>query len=281
METLDLLLQIAALAVSAVTALAVDQLTERRGLLPPGFREPWRRGVAAALLATLFWLGIFGPAAAVGRAAPPDPGELQVSGLFLLHALMVLVILAWYALGWLGLPEDRDAAGRDGGGLAAQLGLLTPRLGEEAALGGLAGIAGWMGVLAVMMAIVGLYSLLAGEESLPRQAPQLVAWIAGLPIPVKVAVSLSAGLVEEAFFRGLLQPRVGIGLSTFLFVLAHASYEQPFMLVGLTFLSLLLAYLVRWRQTIWPAVVAHAVFDLVQLLVIIPTVLRFVPVEGG
>lgn len=280
METLDLLLQIAALAVSAVTAWAVDHLTDRRGLTPPGFREPWRRGLAAALLATLFWLGIFGPAAAIGRAEPPDPAQLQVSGLFLLHALMVLVILAWYALGWLGLPEEGEA-GREGGGLAAQLGLLTPRPGEEVALGALAGIAGWMGVLVVMMVAVGLYSLVAGEESLPRQAPQLVAWIAGLPIPVKVAVSLSAGLVEEAFFRGLLQPRVGIGLSTFLFVLAHASYEQPFMLVGLTLLSLLMAYLVRWRQTIWPAVVAHALFDLVQLVVIIPTVLRFVPVEGG
>ena len=94
---------------------------------------------------------------------------------------------------------------------------------------------------------------------------------------MRVALSLAAGFFEELFFRGLLQPRGGIALSTALFVLAHSSYEQPFMLVGLTFLSLVLAYLVRWRQTIWPAIVAHAAFDLFQLLVIIPTVLDLVP----
>jgi membrane protease YdiL (CAAX protease family) len=84
-------------------------------------------------------------------------------------------------------------------------------------------------------------------------------------------------VVEEAFFRGFLQPRAGIALSTGLFVLAHAGYEQPLMLVGITLLSLLFAFLVRWRQNIWPAVVAHAVFDAVQLLIVVPTALEFVP----
>jgi hypothetical protein len=62
-------------------------------------------------------------------------------------------------------------------------------------------------------------------------------------------VSLSAGFVEEIFFRGFLQPRVGIALSTAFFVLAHVSYGQPLMLVGIALLSLIFGFLVRWRQT--------------------------------
>ncbi|HEY4588628.1 MAG TPA: CPBP family intramembrane glutamic endopeptidase, partial [Thermoanaerobaculia bacterium] len=94
-------------------------------------------------------------------------------------------------------------------------------------------------------------------------------------------ISLSAGVVEEGFFRGFLQPRVGIVMSTCLFVLAHFSYGQPFMLIGITLLSLIYAYLVRWRQTIWPAIAAHALFDGVQLLVVVPAALRMLGAEKG
>jgi membrane protease YdiL (CAAX protease family) len=90
-------------------------------------------------------------------------------------------------------------------------------------------------------------------------------------------LALSAGLVEELFFRGFLQPRVGIALSTVFFSMAHLSYDQPFMLVGVTFLSLLFAMIVRFRQNLWAAVAAHAVFDGVQLLVVIPFALKFLP----
>jgi membrane protease YdiL (CAAX protease family) len=108
----------------------------------------------------------------------------------------------------------------------------------------------------------------------------VVPWIAGLPITVRLLVSLSAGVVEETFFRGFLQPRVGLVLSTALFVLAHASYEQPLMLVGITLLSLTYGLLVVCRQTIWPAIAAHTLFDAVQLLVVIPWALELLE-EGG
>ncbi len=51
------------------------------------------------------------------------------------------------------------------------------------------------------------------------------------------------------------------------------------MLIGVTLLSLLFALLVRWRQSVWAAVVAHAVFDAVQLLIVVPMALEFAP--GG
>jgi membrane protease YdiL (CAAX protease family) len=101
----------------------------------------------------------------------------------------------------------------------------------------------------------------------------MVAWVAALPLVVRLGISLSAGVVEELFFRGFLQPRVGIALSTFAFVLAHLSYEQPLMLVGISMLSLIFAFLVRWRQSIWAAIAAHTVFDSVQLAFVIPRLL--------
>ena len=100
----------------------------------------------------------------------------------------------------------------------------------------------------------------------------MVLWIGALPFPARAAIALSAGLVEEVFFRAFLQPRVGVFLSTALFALAHLGYGQPFMLVGVTLLSLLYAELMRRRGSIWAPVAAHAIFDLVQLLVVVPLV---------
>ena len=57
-------------------------------------------------------------------------------------------------------------------------------------------------------------------------------------------------------------------------MLAHLSYGQPFMLIGIALLSLIYAFLVKWRQNLWPAIAAHALFDGVQLLVVVPLALR-------
>ena len=105
-------------------------------------------------------------------------------------------------------------------------------------------------------------------------------WIAGLPVALWVLASLSAGVVEETFFRGFLQPRIGLLASSLLFVLAHASYGQPFMLVGVTLLSVIFGLLVRWRQSIWAAIAAHVLFDAIQLLVVIPAALRLLEAQG-
>jgi len=346
METTDLILQAMALLVAVATALLVDRQAERRGVSPPGFAVPIRRGGAAALLAFTFYFGVFGPIAGIGRSDPVELTPADTPWLFSFHALMALVMLAWYALGFLAIgrepvsgeraptslddgegptaedspgeifaeqaeggvevpspspaaeeergpeqepepgpepgPEQGEEQGeeqRPEGGLvrfARQFGFITRRPGEDLALGLLGGIVAWFGMVAVMMAVVGLFAAFGGEEALPQAPPQAVTFMVGLPWVVRAALGLSAGFFEEAFFRGLLQARAGVILSTTLFVLAHASYEQPFMLVGLTFLSLLMAALVLWRQNIWPAVVAHATFDLVQLLVVIPQLLDFV-----
>jgi membrane protease YdiL (CAAX protease family) len=46
-----------------------------------------------------------------------------------------------------------------------------------------------------------------------------------------------------------------------------------------TLLSLLFALLVRWRQSILAAIAAHAAFDAVQLLIVVPWALKML--QGG
>ncbi len=260
-------------------ALAIDRMTARRGLRPPAFDPEWRgygaaavrRGLALAAVAAVLWIGVFGPLGTLGAAVEPDFSQIHAGQLFLLHGLFAAALAGWYLLGFAG----------SGGSWLAQLGFRSERPLPELGIGLAAGIGGWLTVLGVMVALGSLIWALGGQDLLPERPPALIPWLAGLPIWMRLAVSASAGLVEEAFFRGFLQPRVGIPASTALFVLAHAGYEQPLMLVGVTLLSLLFALLVRWRQNVWAAVVAHAVFDAVQLLIVVPTALELVPSGEG
>jgi membrane protease YdiL (CAAX protease family) len=304
-------------------AWALDGLTARKGLLPPGFHEPWRRGAAFFVVALFFWIGITSPLTALGQpAVEPDLAQLSTPQLFLLHILMVATLLSWFALGFAGVrrapvvrlpaPEPAPAAGWNGEAavfpyeppgpglelspvqspsalpaepslarqFAAQFGLVASSVPQELGLGLVLGVFAWAVVLLGIMAIAYLLYLLGAADALPKQPPALVPFIAGLPILVRVLISLSAGVVEEWFFRGFLQPRMGILLSTFLFALAHFSYGQPFMLVGVTLLSLVYGLLVRWRQNIWPSIAAHALFDGIQLLVIVPGVLQWMDTSG-
>ncbi len=367
------------LALALAVTWSLDRMCRRKGLLPPGFRRPWRRLAAAALVLFILWVGIFAPLGTIGLPQPKlDLSSISTPRLFLLHGLLVAVVLGWFVLGFAGVRArppraaealagggDRDhgnadgapaavaaaaaagaptgapevveagdvaAAGSPAAGepaterwagwdaerlpvaptvaeslpgpappasaapapaapaaagrpsfvrtLAAQLGLVAPSVPREVLIGLALGACAWGAVLlALFVAALAIYAV-GGEKALPKPSA-IVPWIASLPVLVRLMVSLSAGVVEEVFFRGFLQPRIGIALSTGCFVLAHLSYGQPFMLIGITLLSLIYAFLVRWRQTIWPAIAAHALFDGVQLLVIIPLAMKWVRPSPG
>ncbi len=136
-------------------------------------------------------------------------------------------------------------------------------------------------VLAAMVALGFVLRAFGGETGGLEEPAELIVWMASLPVVLRLAISIGAGVFEELFFRGFLQPRVGIGLSTLLFVLGHLSYGQPVMLFGIAILSLLYALLVRFSGNIWPAIVAHALFDAIQLLVVIPGALEAMRRSGG
>jgi len=303
---------------AAFTAYSMDRMLLVRGLFPPGFRDPVRRAMGAGVIALILWIGIFSSLGTIGTVAkPPDLESLPTPQLFLLHALLLLALVFWFLLGYSGVrpspprppsplslpPSPGEGGDGEGDGVLAttleaepvpaapppiplgrqflaQFGLLAPSVPREIGLGLLLGVGAWGAVL-VAAIIVGLIFLaLGGEQAIPKQPPALIPFLAALPVALRLLISLSAGVVEELFFRGFLQPRIGIALSTLLFVFAHFSYGQPLMLIGIATLSLIYAVMVKWRQTIWPAIAAHALFDGVQLLVIIPMALRMMEKEA-
>jgi membrane protease YdiL (CAAX protease family) len=297
----ELLRTVLPVLAAVLAAVAVDRFAARRGALPPGFTVPWRRAAALALLAALFWVGVFFALGIAGGELERDLSAVRPWELFTLHALLAAGLLAWGLLAHAGAPAPARAAAPEepaetavdpGAGpaeeappsLAARLArafrLAEPHPGREVAVGMIAGAAIWGAVLAVVAAVAVALVALGFEGWLPEGPPTLVVFIAAQPFWIRLLGSLSAGVVEETFFRGFLQPRVGIGLSTLLFVLAHWTYGEPFMLVGVTLLSLTYAALTRWRGSVWAAVTAHAVFDGVQLLVLLPLATRALEAGG-
>lgn len=269
------------LAVAALLALGaagwVDWRTAAGGFRPPGFDQPWRRLAALAVLASIFFLGVFLPVVLFGVDKPaPTADDVGGPGIFLLQGLLLLSLVTWFLLGYAGVPGARLSDL-----FARQFGLRARAPATELGVGVAAGAVGWLMVIGLMIAVVGVVWALGGEEYLPQAPPELVPLVAGLPFLVRIAIGMTAGIVEELFFRGFLQPRVGIALSTAFFAMAHLSYDAPFMLVGITALSILFAFLVRWRRSILAAIAAHAAFDLIQLLIVVPQVLKRLPDVAG
>lgn len=264
------------LAIAAV--LWIDRATRAAGLQPPGFRSPERRGLALAGLGFCLLIGVFSPLTTFGLEvpaasvdAPVDSGSAAV---FLLHGIFLFSLCLWFAMGYLGVPGVDWRAGRR---IAHELGMLHRSWSREVFIGLWAGLAAWGVVLAGATAMAALLSWWGWE--LEQQTPELVTTLVALPVAHRVLIAVSAGVVEELFFRGFLQRRLGILASTICFVAGHLGYGQLFLLFGVTLLSLIYAALVRWRGSLLAAMVAHALFDAIQLLVVIPAALRWV--EGS
>ena len=238
-----------------------------------------RRAPFLVLLALVLAFGVFGGLATVGEGAAADFSAVHPSQLFLLHVLFLATLAIWYGLGFAGHPP---AAGTHGRELAAQLGLRSSRLDVELGIGVLAGVGGWVVVL-VAMVVVGLVVYAArrtggvargaasGDRLDRRPAGRRCGWPSPSPRGSSRSCSSAASCSRVS----------GSPAPPALFVLAHLSYDQPLMLVGITLLSLLYGALVVWRQSLWAAILAHILFDAIQLVVVIPLALRFLPPGGG
>lgn len=276
---LDLFLVFGPLVLGAVTAIGVDWSAERRRLQPPGLSRvgapgpgrALRRAVVLTVMTVGLALAVFQSLAALGADTEVDMSQVATWQLFFVHALLVGVLVCWYLVGFGGHLAPRRLATE----WLRQLGLRSQSVGREILIGFGLGIVGWFGVLALVSLLGVLAGSMLGPEALPQGVPDSIVWMAGLPLLLRLGIAVSAGVVEEVFFRGFLQPRVGIAVSTGLFSLAHLSYGQPFLLVGVTLLSIGFAFLSRWRGNVWAAITAHFTFDAIQLLVLIPAALRF------
>jgi hypothetical protein len=129
--------------------------------------------------------------------------------------------------------------------------------------------------VALVLLAIG-YTPTAGEASgsSPLDVPAVLLWLAGLPAWRKLIVVAMAMTVEEAFFRAYLQTRIGWVPSSVLFALSHGGYGLPNLTASVFVVSLAIGWAFRRRDNLLPCIVAHGIFDGVQLFVIMPLAIK-------
>lgn len=254
-----------AIIVSALALGTIIVLHERYGFLAVDrFPNATSKVVAYAWLGVLFFV-MSGLVIASSRSPVRtiEPDQVSFWSLFLLHVILVIFLAGWWTLS--GRPPIRSFLN------------WQPADGSRAAAVGLAvGVGGWALTIGAALTIA---LILSAFDLIPKdlKPSPMIPWMATLPMWKKGVIVLMAMTVEEAFFRGFLQKRIGLVASTILFALAHAGYGQPFMLIGVTIISIVIGATFYWTKDLRPCIVAHGVFDAIQLFVIVPLVLKLMP----
>ena len=255
------------LAGSLGMLLSFVQARSRAVFVEDGFTEPGRRAVAMGLLAAVLVLTIAIPFAAGTAGTKPEVQQLSLVSVFAVHAILVFFLACYYAL-----------SGRRS--LAEFLKLKSERPGADLSAGLWIGVAGWILTILTATAIVLLWYLISRrgpEESASPSVSPMITWLVSRPIWVRIAIVVSAMVVEELFFRSFLQTRVGPVASTLMFTAAHGVYGQPLMLVGILVISTVLSITFAKYRNVLPCIVAHGVFDSIQMFIVIPLLLREIP----
>lgn len=132
-----------------------------------------------------------------------------------------------------------------------------PPLEQQLLAGALVGVLGvWLSRLAERY-LVGVKMLAADFSNLLRGLSRWQAWL----------LAGASGLAEEAFFRGTLQPLIGLVPTSVLFGLIHIGPARRYLwwtLSALTY-GLVLGLLFEWGGGLVAPVTAHAVLNGVNL----------------
>jgi membrane protease YdiL (CAAX protease family) len=246
--------------------LSFVQARSRAVFAEDGFEEPGRRAVAVGLLAGVLMLTVAIPFAGGLVGSQPETKELSLVSVFAVHAILLFFLACYYALS--GRRSLRDF-----------LGLNSERPAHDAAAGIVIGLAGWILTILAAMVLLGFWYLVsrrfrsaAGGGS--AGISPMIVWLVSQPLWVKLSIVVSAMVVEELFFRSFLQTRVGPVAATLMFTAAHGVYGQPLVLVGILVISTVLSITYATYRNVWPCIVAHGVFDAIQMFVVIPAALK-------
>ncbi len=179
--------------------------------------------------------------------APPPPGRDFVRIGLLFYGVMLGAALIW-RMGFSGesiLYASPEAAQRDVG------------LVSNLALGVVAG-----GLVVIVSNLITQYT--GWGEALARS---LAASLAGLSVPDALLLALASGMGEEFFFRGALQPRVGLVLASLLFGCVHFVPRRDFLpWTGFAVVAgFIFGGLFEWTGNLVAPVAAHVVVNGINL----------------
>jgi membrane protease YdiL (CAAX protease family) len=133
----------------------------------------------------------------------------------------------------------------------------------------LRGVGNALALIALLFVASGLAGALtqALQPEVTQQVGQRMVELTGpvSSLPGAVVLGISAGVGEEILFRGAIQPRFGIWLTSLLFTMAHVQYAFSFLLLGVFALSLILGW-ERKRYGTLACILTHAGYDLIAVL---------------
>jgi membrane protease YdiL (CAAX protease family) len=154
--------------------------------------------------------------------------------------------------------------------------LKSARPAADLGAGFLIGFAGWLLTIVALLIVIGVWYVVRRHAvaAPAREVSPTIVWLVGQPLAVRIAIVVSAMVVEELFFRSFLQPRVGALAATLMFTAAHGAYGQPLVLVGILVISTVLSATFALYGNVLPCIVAHGVFDAIQMFVLIPFALQ-------
>ncbi len=93
--------------------------------------------------------------------------------------------------------------------------------------------------------------------------------VTALPLYIILLTFTLGPFSEELFFRALLVPRIGVPLSTILFMSTHIAYGSISELAGAFFLGFVLANAYYFLKDPLPCIIAHGLFNLLAVIVML------------
>lgn len=172
--------------------------------------------------------------------------------LFWLQGLM-FVLYGFFGVGWLVRRGWRDTLSRLG-------------LGRLTATGLSVAISAWIGLF-----VMDLFISLVWRSLSPgafEQFGDLTDTLFGpfISIPGAITIGLSAGIGEEILFRGALQPRFGIPLTSFMFMIVHAQYGFTPAILQILIVGFVIGLIRRYTNTT-ACILVHTLYNATSVLV--------------
>lgn len=207
----------------------------------------------SGLAIVLALLGFLIPTAFVDSApavASENSATMLTTGL--LQNLLAYVLIAYVAVGYRNYRNGDESTRR--------LGIQVPT--STQVIFGLAGV-----VAAFVAAYIGaLLTDWLQPDKVASIEESMQAMMAGVTNPfVAIVLAVSTGFGEEIFFRGAIQPRMGMVLTAILFTFLHAQYGFTWILLGLFLVGLTFGWLAKNHGTM-AAVVAHVAYNLLAVI---------------
>ena len=201
-------------------------------------------GVILALMAYFGW--------AITLDTDPDDLTSAVTVASQIINVAFFILVAYVAVGT-NIYRNRSEA-------TSRLGLRWPTLPDLAV--GVAAV-----IPAFMLSLVGsLLTLYFQPDVFEDLGDTMEEMASGTEVTlVSVLIFASAGLGEEILFRGAIQPRFGIVLTSAFWALVHTQYQFSFVVLGLFLVGLMFGLIRKYVSTT-SAIIAHALYNAAVVL---------------